>query len=280
MQHAGGAPDQTIGRRGAAAAVLALATLVLVCSTACKSSGGATEGPRPSTGGTALDGTLTVAAAASLAGVFGGLKDRFEARHPGTRVLLDLGSSGALAAQIEHGAPADVFASANAQVMEQARQAGVVGGSPTTFARNTLELVVRPGNPLGIRSLRDLTRVPVVALCATGAPCGEAAARALDEAGVALPVSHVTRGQDVKATLRQVTAGDADAAVVYVTDARTVGSDGEAVPIPAKQNVVTDYRIAALSGSTHGALARAWIAFVRGPDGRAALRDAGFLAPD
>ncbi len=116
------------------------------------------------------------------------------------------------------GAPADVFASANAQAMEQVQRAGAVEGSPTTFARNTLELVVRPGNPLGIRSLRDLTRVPVVALCATGAPCGASAARALDAAHVTLPVSHVTRGQDVKATLRQVTAGDADAAIVYVTD--------------------------------------------------------------
>lgn len=280
MRHAGGSLDRTFGRRGAAAAVLALATLLLVCSTACSSSGGATAGPRSSAGGTALRGTLTVAAAASLAEVFGELKDRFEARHHGARVLLDLGSSGALAAQVERGAPADVFASANAQVMEQVRQAGAVEGSPTTFARNSLELVVRPGNPLHVRSLRDLARAPVVALCATGAPCGASAARALDEAGVALPVSHVTRGQDVAATLRQVTAGDADAAVVYVTDARTVGDRGEAVPIAAAQNLVTDYRIAVLSGSAHVALARAWIAFVRGPVGRAVLRDAGFQLPD
>ena len=280
MQHAGSALDQVIGRRGAAAAVLALATLVLVCASGCESSGGAADAPRPSTGGSALHGTLTVAAAASLAEVFGDLKDRFEARHADARVLLDLGSSGALAAQIGSGAPADVFASANAQAMEQVRRAGAVEGAPTTFARNTLELVVRPGNPLHVRSLHDLTRAPVVALCATGAPCGASAARALDEAGVALPVSHVTRGQDVKATLRQVTVGDADVAIVYVTDARTVGDRGEAVPIPATQNVVTDYRIAALSGSTHATLARAWIAFVQGPAGRAALRDAGFLLPD
>lgn len=194
-------------------------------------------------------------------------------------VDFSFGSSGILEDQLAHGAPADVFASADARVMAEARRAGTVDGEPTVFARNTLELVVRPGNPLGVRSLEDLERADVVALCARRAPCGASAEQVLATAGVDLPTSKVTRGQDVKATLRQVTAGDADAAIVYVTDARTVGSRATAVPIPAAQDVVTSYPMAVVHTTSHRALARAWITFVAGPVGQRELRDAGFRPP-
>ena len=138
-----------------------------------------------------LHGTLTVAAAASLSGVFGTLGERFEAEHPGVRVLFNFGSSGVLETQIDQGAPADVFASADAAVMDEARHDGVIDGRPTAFARNTLELVVRPGNPLRIWSLPDLNRAHVVALCAERAPCGASAATVLERAGVDLATSKI-----------------------------------------------------------------------------------------
>ena len=226
-----------------------------------------------------FEGTLTVAAAASLTGVFTGLGKQFQDKYPDTKVEFNFGSSGVLMTQITNGAPADVFASADSAVMGQAQKVGVLAGTPQTFARNTLEMVVRPGNPLGIKTLADLERANVVALCATNAPCGASAAKVLARAGVELKTSQVTRGQDVKATLRQVTVGDADAAIVYVTDARTIGSMGQAVPIPAAQNLITDYPIAMVKGVRNPALAVAWIPFVLGPNGQAALRAAGFKVP-
>lgn len=222
--------------------------------------------------------SLLVNAAASLTEVFGTLGKQFEAAHPGTTISFNFGSSAILEEQIAHGAPADVFASADVEIMDRARKADLVG-PPQVFASNTLELVVRKGNPLHIASLDDLTKADVVALCAAKAPCGAKAAEALDRAGVVLDERRVTRGQDVKATLRQVTAGDADAAIVYVTDARTVSGTATAVPIPPKQNVSTDYPIAVVSSSGKSDLARKWIAFVRGPVGQRALQAAGFSGP-
>jgi molybdate transport system substrate-binding protein len=251
---------------------------VVVGALACNACGSASRAAEAPPRRDDLHGTLTVAAAASLSGVFTTLGERFEAAHPGVRVLFDFGSSGVLETQIAHGAPADVFASADAAVMEEARRAGVIEGPIAVFARNTLELVVRPGNPLRIRSLADLRRASVGALCAERAPCGAAAQEVLARAGVELATSKVSRGQDVKATVRQVTFGDADAAIVYVTDARTAGTHGEAVPIPAAQNLVTDDPIAVVAGSSHAPLARAWIAHLRGPVGRSVLHAAGFVS--
>ncbi len=223
--------------------------------------------------------TITVAAAASLTETFTALGKEFEAANPGTNVDFNFGSSAVLEQQIDHGAPADVFASASTKVMDRAVQANSVV-APRLFAANTLALVVKPGNPLGIASLADLKKADVVALCALEAPCGATADKALRKAKVALATDKITRGQDVKATLRQVTAGDADAAVVYVTDARTVGSRGTAVSIPPTQNVSTDYPIALVRTTKHPTIARRWIAFVRGPKGQSALRHAGFVIPD
>lgn len=228
---------------------------------------------------TTLTGSITVSAAASLTAAFQRLGPQFQAIHPGTTVMFNFGSSGVLATQIEHGVPADVFASADTQVMDRAQSSGDIEGKPVIFARNTLEIVVKPGNPLGIRSLADLTKAPVVALCATSAPCGTAASTVLHQQGVAIPTSKVSLGQDVKATLSQVTLGDADAAIVYVTDARTVGSAGEVIPIPVSKNIITSYPIAVVSGTSNASLAKAWIGYVTGETGQKVLGAAGFLPP-
>jgi molybdate transport system substrate-binding protein len=155
----------------------------------------------------------------------------------------------------------------------------LVSGTPVTFARNRLEIVVKPGNPLGIHSLADLTKASVVAICVPTAPCGSTAEEALTKAGVGLPTSKVSLGTDVDATLTQVTTGDADAAIVYVTNAATVGTQGVAVPIAPSQNVTTSYPIGVLTTTTDRSLASAWVAYVLGPVGRAALQRAHFLPP-
>jgi molybdate transport system substrate-binding protein len=224
-----------------------------------------------------LTGSVTVSVASSLTGVFGQLGRTFHTLHPATSVAFNFGSSGTLATQIQRGAPADVFASASPGDMALVQQAGDLSGAPVLFARNRLEIVVKPGNPLGIRSLADLPRASVVALCVTTAPCGATAATALAKAHVRLPVAKVSLGQNVDATLAEVITGDADAGVVYVTNAKTVGAGGTGIPIAPSQNVTTSYPIALVKGATNRTLAEAWIAYVLGPTGQSELRRAGFL---
>ena len=258
-------------------AALALSALVLAgCSSSSKTNTSATTAPPAAT----LSGSITVSAAASLTGAFGTLGTSFEKKYPGTHVAFNFGSSAALVTQIQQGAPADVFASASKATMESLVTSGNVTGSPTVFARNRLEIVVKPGNPMGITSVADLSKAKVLSLCALTAPCGAAADTLFTQNNVTVPESQVTRGADVKATLAAVTTGDADAAVVYVTDAKTVtASEGTAVVIPDAQNVIAVYEIAQVKGAKNTDVAQAWIAYVTGPTGQAVLKAAGFLPP-
>jgi molybdate transport system substrate-binding protein len=226
-----------------------------------------------------LTGSITVSAASSLTAVFTQLATTFRSLHPGTTVAFNFGSSGTLATQIQQGAPADVFASASPGDMQTVQTSGDIEGSPVTFARNSLEIVVKPGNPLGIHSLADLTKANVVALCVVSAPCGATAEQALKKAHVTIPTSKVTLGQDVDTTLSEVTTGDAEAAVVYVTNAKSVGSQGEGVPIPSSVNVTTSYPIAVIKSTKNKPLAQAWIAYVLSPTAQKVLHQASFLPP-
>jgi molybdate transport system substrate-binding protein len=256
------------------APLMAVTAVLAGCSSSSKTttSSGTTTAAGPT-------GSITVSAAASLTGTFTALGKSFETAHAGTTIHFNFGSSAALVTQIQQGAPADVFASASKATMESLVSSGDITGDPTVFARNQLELVVKPGNPLGITSLTDLTKAKTVALCAETAPCGAAAKTALAQANVTLPESQVSRGADVKATLSEVTTGDADVAVVYVTDAKTVGSAGQAVPLPDAQNVIAVYEIGQVKGTKNADLAQAWIAYVTGPTGQSVLKAAGFLPP-
>ncbi len=261
------------------ATLFSLSLVASACGSASQSGGTTTSTVAGGTSTPTLTGSITVSAAASLIGAFQQLGAQFQAAHAGTSVRFNFGSSGVLATQIEQGAPADVFASADAQVMDQVQRAGKIEGAPVIFARNTLEIVVKPGNPFGITSLAGLTKAKVVALCAISAPCGTAANTVLRKDDVTIPTSRISLGQDVKTTLQQVTSGDADAAIVYVTDAKSVGHTGKGVPIPASRNIITSYPIAAVKGTSNASLAKAWISFVTGPSGRKVLGGAGFLPP-
>ena len=154
----------------------------------------------------------------------------------------------------------------------------LLAGPAEIFARNQLVIVTKPGNPRSISSLADLATAGIISLCADTAPCGKFANQILGSAAVSIPETSVTRGQDVKATLTAVTEGDAEAAIVYVPDATASGDAVDTVEIPEADNVVADYPIAVMGSSPNAGLAEAFMAFVLGDNGQAALADAGFLS--
>lgn len=220
--------------------------------------------------------TIQVLAAASLTEAFTTLADDFEADHDGVKVELLFGSSTDLAATASDGAPGDVLATADETSMQVAVHAGVTEADPTTFAENQLVIVTAPGNPADIESLDDLADV-VWVRCADDVPCGRVALSLLTDADVsAEPVSLEV---DVKAALEKVSTGEADAGLVYASDAVAAGDAVEAVPIAGAEEFPAVYRIAPLTQSVDGGLAADWIELVSSPEGRSALDDAGFSAP-
>lgn len=227
----------------------------------------------------APSGSITVSAAASLTEAFDEIGTRFERAHADANVTFNFGSSGTLATQIQQGAPADAFASADTANMDELVAADLLAGTPEVFARNRLVIVTERGNPERVRTLADLTRLDVVALCGVEVPCGRYAAEVLERARVEIPAHRVTRGQDVKTTLGAVTTGDADAAVVYVTDAEAVGDAVTTVAIPDAENAVATYPIAVLKASGNQTTARAFVDFVLSRAGQSVLRAHGFLPP-
>lgn len=222
--------------------------------------------------------TLTVYAASSLTSTFERIAQEFEAEHDGVDVKLNFGGSSDLVAQIQNGAPADVFASADTANMDKLVDAGLAGADPEDFATNVLEIAIPPGNPAGIQSLQDLAAPGTkVVVCAPEVPCGAAAQQVADKAGVTLhPVSEE---QSVTDVLGKVVSGEADAGLVYVTDVRAAGDQVEGIELPAADEVVNTYPIAPVDGTDEGSLAREFVALVVGDHGQQVLRDAGFGPP-
>ncbi|MBD3940164.1 molybdate ABC transporter substrate-binding protein [Microbacterium sp. NEAU-LLC] len=225
----------------------------------------------------ALTGELTVYAAASLKGAFDELAADFERQHPSLDVQpITYDGSSTLATQIIEGAPADVFASADEKNMHKVADADLAG-RPELFASNTLVLVVPEGNPGRVAGLGDLARQGLtVVLCAAEVPCGAASTTLLSNAGVAASVDSYE--QNVTAVLTKVAAGEADAGLVYVTDAATTDRV-ETVEADGADAVVNRYPIAALTGSTNPEAADAFVAFVLGEHGQTVLASFGFAAP-
>lgn len=220
-------------------------------------------------------GTVTVFAAASLKAAFTDLARTFEARYPGTTVTLSFAGSSDLASQISQGAPADVFAPADAATMKKVQDEGLVDGAPRDFATNTLAIAVPPGNPAGIAALQDLARPGIkLVTCATQVPCGAAAAKAAEAAGVSLsPVSEENAVTDV---LGKVASGEADAGLVYGTDVKAAGTRVAGIPFPESGTAVNTYPIAGLTSAGNKATARAFLDLVNGPEGQKVLAAAGF----
>lgn len=267
-----------MSRRSLVLATLAVAAAVL--STGCGASPSASQSASPPASPSAspsATGSITVFAAASLTEAFTTLGKGFETANPGTSVKFSFGASSALATQITQGAPADVFASASAKNMDQVVTAKAAA-NPSPFARNVMEIAVPPSNPAKITQLSDLARPGVkVVLCQVEVPCGATAAKVF--ANAQLTVTPVSLEADVKSTLAKVTLGEADAALVYVTDVRAAKDKVTGITIPADVNASTTYPIAALTGSKNPALAAAFVDYVLSADGASVLTAAGFAAP-
>lgn len=222
------------------------------------------------------DDALTVFAASSLTDAFTDLADAFEASDGGMPVELSFAGSTSLREQIIGGAPADVFASANLTVMDDAVGAGAVE-TPVVFARNTLQIAVPIGNPGEVDGLDDFADDDLLlGLCAVEVPCGALADEALSGAGV--DARPDTREPDVRALLTKIEGGELDAGIVYVTDVlESTGVEG--IDIPSSLDVVTDYPIAVVADTGRPDDAARFVAFVRSDAGRAILAEHGFLAP-
>ncbi|MDT0274517.1 molybdate ABC transporter substrate-binding protein [Blastococcus goldschmidtiae] len=229
------------------------------------------------TSGDDQGGTLTVAAAASLTDVFTELGAVLEDQRPGLEVRFTFAGSATLAAQLLQGAPADVFASADERQMAVVTGAGLAA-DPEIFAANALTIAVPEGNPAGVTGLADFAREELtLAVCATQVPCGAAAAELLDVAGVeAVPDTYE---EDVRAALTKVALGEVDAALVYVTDARSRADAVDVVEVPEAASVVTVYPVCVLADAPRPEAAQAFVDLVLSAEGRRILADAGFRPP-
>ena len=218
---------------------------------------------------------LTVLAAASLTDVFTELAASFEDDHPGVSVSFSSGSSTDLAEQAADGAPADVLATADETSMQVADDAGATG-EISTFATNVLTIVTPPDDPGGVGALDDLEGTTWVR-CADEAPCGRVASAVLADNGIEAEPASLE--EDVRATLDKVVSGEADAGLVYATDAVAAGDQVRAVPIPGADSTPTSYFMTVLEQATDDELAQDWVDHVASEDGAAILERAGFGPP-
>lgn len=219
-------------------------------------------------------GTLTVLAAASLTDVFEELAEDFEDEQ-GAEVELSFGSSTGLAEHAADGAPGDVLSTADATSMQIAEDAGVTG-HVVTFATNVLVIVTPPDNPAGIESLDDLADATWVR-CADEVPCGRVALAVLDANGITAEPASLE--EDVRAALDKVISGEADAGLVYATDAVATGDDVATIEIPGAEEQLTSYLAATLEQAENAELAQEWVDLLSADRGQRALIDAGFELP-
>jgi molybdate transport system substrate-binding protein len=225
----------------------------------------------------ALEGDITVFAAASLTDAFDEVGAAFEEANPDVNVEFNYGPSSGLREQILEGAPADVFASANTSNMDQVVEGGAAEDAEN-FVTNQLQIAVPAGNPGDVDGLDDFANADLlIGLCAEDVPCGEFGREALDNAGVTPEVD--TNEADVRALLTKIESGDLDAGIVYITDVLAAGDAVEGIDIPADDNVTATYPIAALTDAGNTEVAQAFVDFVLSDDGQEILTSHGFDSP-
>ena len=256
-------------------ALLAIVASVGACSTPAAAAGRPVE--------------LTVFAAASLKDALDALTSAYETAVPGTTLTVATDSSSTLRTQIEQGAPADLFLSADRKNPQRLVDAGLTDGPAIDFAGNTLTVIVPTDNPAGIESPADLA-VPGVKIVAAGddVPIATYAGRAVEQLATlpgypadyarAYALNVVSREQDVKAVVAKIELGEGDAAIVYVTDARASRTVA-AVEIPDTANVTATYAGVVLAESTRRDEAHAFLDWLAGPAGVEILAGFGFLPP-
>lgn len=280
LRNVGRITTDTLARLSRPSRIVAVLCSAALTFAACGGDGdGSTASTAKPAGASAsgLEGTITVFAAASLSDALSHVGAAFEEAHPDMAVELSFAGSSALREQILAGAPADVFASADASDMDQV-VAGEAAAAPSAFAVNDLQIVVPTGNPAGITGLVDFADSDLlIGLCAAEVPCGRLGREALAKAGIMPAID--TDEPDARALLTKVETGELDAGIVYSTDVLSAGDAVEGVRMPADQNVIATYLIAALTDSGRKEAAEAFVDFVLSDEAQAILASYGFDSP-
>jgi molybdate transport system substrate-binding protein len=229
--------------------------------------------------------TLTIYAAASLTDAFSEIGKAFEAEHPGVTVSFNFGGSQNLRTQIEQGAPADIFASANVKEMDTLVAGNfVASGAAKVFLTNQLVVILPKNNPAGIASLQDLSKPGLkLVLAAEEVPAGKYARQILDHLSVQFGANYrakvlanvVSNEDNIRQAVTKVQLGEADASIVYVSDA-VAAPELQKIEIPTDVNVVAEYPIAPLVKSSNSDLSNEFIAYVLSPNAQATLKKWGF----
>lgn len=243
--------------------VAAVAVVVAACGGAATPSSAAPQ-------------TINVFAAASLTDAFRALGGAFHREHSNVTLQFNFAGTPTLVTQIEQGAQADVFASADTPNMDKLRTDGFTSGVPQVFAHNKLEIVVAAGNPKHITGLADLARPGVIYIAAgPTVPAGKYSVQALQKAGATVtPRSLET---DVKSVVSKIELGEADAGIVYTTDVKAAGGKVGGVQIPDEDNVLATYPVAVVKDSKNVGIAGDFITYVLSGSGQSTLESFGFL---
>jgi len=281
----------TVGATGTTAATAVATAAATTSATTMASAAAGTVAPAGTvTGGAGgTTGSLTVFAAASLTESFGEVKSAFEKANPGVSVQYSFAGSQALVTQLTQGAKADVFASADQPNMDNAIKGGVIAGTPQVFAKNKLVIIVPKDNRAGITSAKDLAKPGVkFDTSQMSVPVGSYTQQVLDNYGK-LPdygadfkanvnKNTVSQEDNVKAIVQKVQLGEADAGIVYATDAQAAKDKLTLIDIPDAQNVIASYPIATVKGAPQAALAAKFQDYLLSADGQAILVKYGFAA--
>ncbi|MGW5863509.1 molybdate ABC transporter substrate-binding protein [Streptomyces sp. NPDC055239] len=266
----------TPARRRTAAAVLTAALLVplAACGNDDKKDSGSDSGTK-SSGSAAPKADLTVLAAASLTDVFATAGAAYEKENPGTKVNFSFAGSQELAAQVNQGSPADALVTADTKTMDGLKSDT---GTPSVIAKNRLVIAVGEGNPKKVAELKDLSDSKLkVVLAAPEVPVGRYSKQILDEQKI--DVKPVSQEPNVRAVLSKVELGEADAGLVYKTDAATATEKVDAIKIPDSENAIAEYPAATLKSSKHAEASAAFVKWLSTPAAQKILQDAGFEKP-
>jgi molybdate transport system substrate-binding protein len=263
--------------------VLACVFLVTLGLVSC---GEGSESGGSGGGGDEQGGTLTILAASSLTDAFGELGNTFEEQNQGVQVRQTFGASSDLLAQIQQGAPADVFASAAEEEMDTAEKDGLVSGKPRVFVKNREVVMVPRDNPANINGLEDMARPNIkLVLAAKDVPAADYAVEILGKTNKEYGADFeqdvlsnvVSREADVRASVNRVVVGDADATFGYASDyTPDIRDKVKVIPIPPDLNIIATYPIASLKDAKDPELARKWVDLVTSEEGQKVLEKWNF----
>jgi molybdate transport system substrate-binding protein len=266
--------------------VLAVALISALLSAGVVGCGGGSGSSGSGGGGEEQGGTLTILAASSLTDAFGELGKTFEEQNQGVEVKQSFGASSDLLAQIQQGAPADVFASAATEEMDTAVKDGLVAGTPQVFVKNREVIMVPIDNPANIDSLEDMAKPDIkLVLAAKDVPAADYAVEILGKANKEYGPDFeddvlsnvVSREADVRASVNRVVVGDADATFGYASDyTPDIRDKVKIIPIPPNLNIIATYPIAALKDAKDPDLAKKWVELVTSKEGQKVLKKWNF----